>query len=1007
MSTHRPRAATGSGALARLGFVDTQRATALLADPVLVGFVTGPAGDDLVREIASTADPDQGLLGLIRLLEAANDGDPALVETAGLHAMLGAPSTTRTRLLSVLGASTAFADQLAHHPEHWLVLGMPSPRLPDELRDDLLTHVGADPSAQVPVSTLVGVEARDALRIAYRRRLLALAGRDLAHATPVTVVDLVSVGLADLASAALEAALAIARAETPRHEICRLAVIGMGKCGGRELNYVSDVDVIYVAEPVEGADEADALAVGATLAQTLAGACSTTTTEGSLWPVDAALRPEGKDGPLVRTVASHVSYYQRWARTWEFQALLKARPVAGDRELGEAYAEQISPMVWSAVQRENFVSEVQAMRRRVEQTVPARESQRQLKLGKGGLRDVEFSVQLLQLVHGRTEPRLRSPNTLEALEELSTYGFIGRDDAAAFDRAYRTLRVLEHRLQLARLRRTHVLPTSDKDLRRLARAARLETVAGLEQVWKSTRAIVRPLHESLFYRPILAAVATLSVADARLSPEAAQDRLKALGYQDPNGALRHMQALTEGVSRRAAIQRQLLPVLLGWFAEGTDPDGGLLAFRKVSDALGTTPWYLKMLRDSGVAAERMATVLSSSRSVAELMTRQPESTQWLDEDSLTPTPLVDLVTRARAVVKRRYVTVDAVDAVRQVRTREVLRTAIADIGGQTDIETVGLALSRATIAAIDGALLACERDVQARDLLDRAPTRLCVIAMGRLGGQELSYSSDADVMFVHDPLPGANPTHAQEYAHAVCSRMQNLLKANSPQLPVVLDTTLRPEGRDGLLVRSVDSYAQYYQRWSAGWEAQALLRAAPIAGDAEVSERFVEVIDPLRYPAAGMSEAAVREIRRIKARVESERLPRGVLPKEHLKLGPGGIADVEWTVQLLQLCHGHEVPDLRTTRTLAALRAAVAAELLDAEDGEQLTEAWNTCSEVRNAVMLWRNRASDVMPSSVADRYAVGQLMGYEPDNTGQLEDDVRRVMRHARAVVDRVFYGE
>lgn len=1003
--TSHPRPASSAAALARLGFTDTARAAALLATPELAQL--GGGGLTLLREIADTADPDQTLLGLIRLLEAAEQADHNAVDLAGLLDVLVLGSTTRTRLLAVLGVSTAFADQLAHHPEHWKALAAPSPRLPDELQEDLLAVVGADPRADVPVAALTGDDARNALRVGYRRRLIALAGRDLAHANPVSVVDMVTEELADLASAALEAALAVARAETPDHANCRLAVMGMGKCGGRELNYVSDVDVIYVAEPVAGVHEVDGLAVGAQLAQTLATVCSVTTAEGTLWPVDAALRPEGKDGPLVRTVASHVSYYKRWAKTWEFQALLKARLVAGDRDLGSAYLERIQPLVWSAVQRDNFVTDVQAMRRRVEQHVPKRESERQLKLGRGGLRDVEFSVQLLQLVHGRTEPRLRSGNTLEALEQLSTYGFIARDDAAAFDRAYRSLRVLEHRLQLARLRRTHVLPTSQKELRRLARAARLETVAGLDELWRTTRSIVRPLHERLFYRPILAAVASLTVAEATLSPDAARDRLKALGYSDPNGAIKNMEALTAGVSRRAAIQRQLLPVLLGWFAEGTDPDGGLLAFRKVSDALGSTHWYLKMLRDSGVAAERMAMVLSSSRAVAEWMTRQPESTQWLDEDSLTPPTLAELMTRVDAVVTRRESTADAVEAARQVRTREMLRTAIADVGGQLDIEAVGLALSHATIAAIGGALIACEREERAATALGAPPTRLAVIAMGRLGGDELSYGSDADVMFVHDPAPEADPVVAQAYAHAVCSRLQNQLKVNSPQLPVIIDTTLRPEGRDGPLVRTLESYEHYYQRWSAGWEAQALLRAMPIAGDAGLSAGFVELIDPLRYPAGGLSAGAVREIRRIKARVESERLPRGVAPKEHLKLGPGGIADVEWTVQLLQLCHGHDVPGLRTTRTLQALRAAVDAGLLSDDDADVLAAAWNKCSEVRNALMLWRNRASDALPNAVLDRVGVGRLTGYAPDETEQLAEDVQRLMRHARSVVDRVFYGE
>ncbi len=305
-------------------------------------------------------------------------------------------------------------------------------------------------------------------------------------------------------------------------------------------------------------------------------ACSITSPEGTIWPVDAALRPEGKAGPLVRTLASHVAYYQRWAKTWEFQALLKARPVAGDLALGQAYVDAVAPMVWAAAERDDFVVDVQQMRRRVEQTLPAADSHRELKLGPGGLRDVEFAVQLLQLVHGRTDEALRSPNTLEALESLSTFGYVGRDDAAELDRAYRFLRTVEHRLQLHRLRRTHVMPEDPDELRRLARSVGLRTdpVAALDREWRQHAREVRRLHEKLFYRPLLSSVARLASDEARLTPEAARSRLEALGYEDPAGALRHLEALTAGVSRRAAIQRTLLPVLLGWFADAPDPDGG-------------------------------------------------------------------------------------------------------------------------------------------------------------------------------------------------------------------------------------------------------------------------------------------------------------------------------------------------------------------------------------------------------------------------------------------------
>ncbi|MYV66744.1 bifunctional [glutamine synthetase] adenylyltransferase/[glutamine synthetase]-adenylyl-L-tyrosine phosphorylase, partial [Streptomyces sp. SID2131] len=436
------------------------------------------------------------------------------------------------------------------------------------------------------------------------------------------------------------AALAIAEAAAPADAAqCRLAVIAMGKCGGHELNYVSDVDVIFVGEPAEGADEGKAIQAAIRLASHLMRICSETTVEGTIWPVDANLRPEGRNGPLVRTLSSHLAYYQRWAKTWEFQALLKARAVAGDPELGSRYIEAVSPLVWQAAERENFVPDVQRMRRRVVDNIPAAQIERELKLGPGGLRDVEFAVQLLQLVHGRSDATLHSGATLDALAALAAGGYVGRADAAQLDEAYRFLRAMEHRIQLYRLRRTHLVPEDETDLRRLARSLGLRTdpVASLTKEWRRHAAVVRRLHEKIFYRPLLDAVAQLAPGETRLSPKAAGQRLEALGYADPVAALRHLEALSSGVSRKAAIQRTLLPVLLGWFADSADPDAGLLGFRKVSDALGKTPWYLRLLRDEGAAAENLARVLSAGRLAPDLLLRAPEAVALLgDPEGLKP-----------------------------------------------------------------------------------------------------------------------------------------------------------------------------------------------------------------------------------------------------------------------------------------------------------------------------------------------------------------------------------
>lgn len=986
--------------LLRHGFTDPSDAERLLDGAELALVRDDPV---LLEALGATADPDLALHGLVRLLEAQPDPTARreLLDT------LTAAKPLRDRLLGVLGASAALADHLARHAGDWQALVTYEPR---DLHPGVEEFERGLAEATDPVS----------LRVAYRRCLLSIAARDVCGT--IDVAD-TAAELADLATATLRAALSQARKAAPEDAAaCRLAVIAMGKCGGHELNYVSDVDVIFVAEAADGADEDKALRSATKLASHMMRICSETTVEGSIWPVDANLRPEGRNGPLVRTLSSHLAYYQRWAKTWEFQALLKARPVAGDAELGKAYTDALGPLVWQAAERENFVADVQRMRRRVIENIPAAELDRQLKLGPGGLRDVEFAVQLLQLVHGRTDATLRSGTTLDALRALASGGYVGREDAARLDEAYRFLRSMEHRIQLYRLRRTHLVPEAEADLRRLGRSLGLRTdpVTGLRREWKRHSGVVRRLHEKLFYRPLLDAVAQLAPGETRLSAEAARERLVALGYADPAAALRHLEALASGVTRKAAIQRTLLPVLLGWFADSADPDAGLLNFRKVSDALGKTPWYLRLLRDEGAAAENLARVLSAGRLAPDLLMRAPEAVALLGDGDrgggLEPRERGQLEQEVLAAVRRAENAAQGVTAARGVRRRELFRTAAADIVGSYGTETsaaeadqgalvdrVGAAVSDLTAATLAGTLRAVVREGWG----DTLPTRFAIIAMGRFGGNELGYGSDADVLFVHEPQDGVDEQEAAAAANKVVAEMRRLLQLPSADPPLLIDAGLRPEGKSGPLVRTLKSYEAYYRRWSLVWESQALLRAEPVAGDADLGRRFTELIDPLRHPQEGLGEDEVREIRRLKARMESERLPRGADPKLHTKLGPGGLSDVEWTVQLLQLRYGAREPGLRTTRTRAALAAAQEAGLLSAEDTAVLDEAWVLATRVRNAVMLVRGRAGDTFPTEPRELAAVGRYLGYGSGHAGDMLDAYRRTTRRARTVVEQQFYAD
>jgi [glutamine synthetase] adenylyltransferase / [glutamine synthetase]-adenylyl-L-tyrosine phosphorylase len=958
---------------------------------------TGPEPDRETGMVAlsRSPDPDLALLALDRLRTADPDGWPALDRAIATDRGL------RGRLLAILGGSTALADFLIAHPGEWRRLltdrQLPAADYPRALLEAVGAAAAADSGADTAAA---GVRA---LRTAYRGLLAEIAGDDLGHLVerelPVPDYADTTGRLTALAEAAVGAGLAVAAAEVGEaSERCRLAVIAMGKCGGHELNYVSDVDVLFVGD----GDLDVATRMASTMIRVAGQAC---------FEVDAALRPEGKAGPLVRTLDGHEAYYRRWARTWEFQALLKARPIAGDTELGAAYLDVVRPLVWSAADRDGFVDDVRSMRRRVEDHVPAELLDRELKLGRGGLRDVEFAVQLLQLVHGRTDESLRRRSTVDALAALGAGGYVGRTDAAELGESYRFLRLVEHRLQLQKLRRTHTFPAPDEsaELRWLARAT-----GTLPQRGKSEGEVlqaefhrhlhrVRRLHEKLFYRPLLEAVARVPTDALRLSTKSAQERLAALGYAAPDGALRHIGALTAGVSRRAAIQRALLPALLDMLAETPDPDGGLLAYRRVSEALTGTDWYLRVLRDEAAVVERLAILLGTSKLVPDLVVRAPEVLRLLgDPGQLAGRDTAEVADSLRQAVNRQSYLGNAVAAARSLRRHELLRVAAADLLGFMDVLPVCHALSSVWVAVLQATLAAVDRAESVAAGGRRA--RIAVIGMGRLGGAELGYGSDADVLFVCEPVDGVSDADAVRYAGRVAQSVRKLLGAPSQDPPLQVDVDLRPEGRQGSLVRTLESYRAYYGQWAQVWEAQALLRARPIAGDEELGARFVEMVDPVRYPAGGLDAARIREIRRIKARVDTERLPRGADPATHLKLGRGGLADIEWTLQLLQLRHAHEVPTLRTTSTVDGLAAAVEAGLVDEADATELREAWLAVTRARNVGTLVRSKVADQLPVAGRELVAVAAVLAPDVD-PGEFLDSFRRTLRRARAVVERLFY--
>ncbi len=989
------RAVSLQSQLAQVGVQDTNRAQKLLADPIMQNVDQ----NWLLSLLANLPDPDQALLNYLRLIESTQQHSKEAQDS--LYYICEDTQATQ-RLFSILGYSAFLSDFLIANPQQVAVLGNQA-----IVNGNTSFHLFT-----LHTQTAIPFDYQQAihqLRAQYWGRILQIAAQDLTSPHSKAEFSQIANSISTLVSHTLEQALEIAISQHPHGAKISFAILALGKTGAREVNYISDVDVMYIAQPkTEELSENEAVRVATELAQSIAKIVFSPAGMPSLWQLDANLRPEGKDGPLVRTLASYQDYYQRWAQSWEFQALLKARVVAGDRELGQALIDFVQPLVWNVVQRESFVQDSQQMRQRVENIAELKDAQRQLKLGKGGLRDVEFTVQLLQLVHGRTDPNLRVAATLDGLTALSQGGYVSRTQAENLAKNYQFLRTLEHRIQLLRFKRSHLIPDNMQDLKRIARSLRgtnLREAADLQALIKQVQAEVRKAHLEIFYRPLLPEVARLSADDVSLDKEAAKARLQAIGYKDPRSAIAHIKALTAGISRTAVIQRHLLPVMLGWFGQGPEPDAALKAFRVLSEQMGSTSWYMRTLRDSGTAGEQLAQVLSHSRYVANEMPALSESITWLaDKEALLPRSAQELQEELLALLSRRSTPLEIVTAGRYLRRKELLRTAIGQVLGLISATQVRQAITNAADIAVHAAYVAATAATQESfSLTGQAPlAEIAVIALGRYGGGELTYASDIDVMFVHEG--------SDEYAYKFAQHFRQLLAHTSNEPALMVDMDLRPEGKNGPLSRTLASYSAYYERWGETWERQALLRARFGAGSQELGEKFLTLIAPVRYPAAGLTDIQVRDIRLLKLRMERERIPKSVDPLMQLKLGRGGLTDVEWVAQLWQLQLAAKYPQLQITATLEVLDVLTELSVLTATQCDTLKSAWETASRLRDFNVLSTGQMLsskvDILPHDSDSLAVLAALWGEHIHSRQDVVDAYLRIARQARQIVEQLFYG-
>jgi glutamate-ammonia-ligase adenylyltransferase len=886
---------------------------------------------------AGSADPEGALARMMPVLEA----EPSILT-----------SDERLRRLALIcGASRALSRSLSMHPA-------------------LLDGEAPDPGS-VP------------LRL--RATLTAIAGDDLAgHIDVATATSRLSAAFDSL----VEERLTIARqALEERHPILPqtgLAVMAMGKWGAGELNYYSDIDMVFVHDPPAGMEN-EARVAAIALAGRLVSDLTTQTPDGTALQVDLDLRPEGGMGPITRSLDSYRAYYERWGEAWELQALLKARPAAGDPGLGRRFREMADALVWVQGLDAEALRNIRILKARAEEEALSRD----IKRAAGGIRDIEFTVQLLQLVHGRLDPDLRVTGTLEAIAALGTHGYVEETEAARLSDAYRFLRDLEHRLQLWDLSQTHLVPPAEADLERIGRSLGMSGDPGaeLEKKLARVRAEVRDLHERLYFRPILDSLAGSDTA--RLGPELATMRLAALGFRDVTAATRAFEDMTSGLSRRSRVMQQVLPLMLDWLSQTPDPDLGLDQMRILLANTTDHGALVNLLQGNPVAGERLCLLLGTGRLLGDLIDRIPEFIPRLADDPPTwdIRDVSDATARLVELLDSRPDPEAKVGTIRRFARRRKLRIAARDVFGDAPTEATLVSLSDTADATVAGGL---------HMLASGQPAVLGVVAMGKWGGRELSYGSDLDLMYVYAG------EKTREAAGRLATDLERVVSEPGRHGEgYQLDAELRPEGRRGPLARSLDSYRRYYEEWAEPWELLALVKARPVGGDLDALAEFAAVVEPIiwRQPDQEM----LRAIRAIKARVESERIPFAEDPALNLKLGPGGLSDIEFLTQLLQLRHGGDLVEIRVTGTLDALRQLHDTGVLDEDSHRILADTYLFLTRIRLRLHLQRGQSTDSFPARPDQVSRLAASLGF--DRHGDLTEEYRRHTRRTRKVFETLFY--
>ena len=998
----------------------------------------------LGEALRAVADPDMALNSLERYARA-------VLSRTFLSNLFRDSRKVLDLTLTVFGSSQFLADILIRHPQllAWLLE-------PGVLRGTPSSESLAAELADATCGLRTAARQWEALRRFKSREILRIGIQDL-----VGNLDLagVTAGLSDLADVILREAVAIADAElgarfgearVPGAEgsrRCRFVVLGLGKLGGRELNFSSDIDLMFVYD-----DEGETTGVGRPgdeparvvtnheyyrrLGETLSKAVGEVTAEGHMFRVDLRLRPEGRSGPVAASMPRCAFYYASYRQTWERLALIKVRPVAGDLALGEAFLGLVAPFAYPVALEPRALSEVRAMKDKITLGVAVEgKERRHVKLGYGGIREIEFIAQSSQVRHGGQEPWLRTPNTLIALHRLAGRGILSTEEYTALARAYTFLRTVEHRLQILHQLQTHVLPDAPAALHQLARRLGYDGRDGepaeafLREYRRHTEAV-----RGVYDRLLVDAAAPLPAAPAEpiaafflgAAPESAlRTHLGALGCEEVERAIHNLVALRDGSALARygrAVRRhlaRLAPALGEALREAPDPDMALNHFERLVAVADAREAFLDALAANPEAVRLLGRLFGTSEFLSRRLIHQPSLLEvLLDPELLRRATSRDaMATEIWQAVAGADGPSGRLDALRRYKQREELRIGLRDILGSADLAETGRDLTALAEACVETACRLAWDEARERfgpPLAGEDGGRPCgyaVVGLGKLGGGELNYASDLDLLFVYEEdgrtAGGEEGTlSAVEFFGKLGARTMRILTTITQEGAAYrVDARLRPGGQQGPLAQPLAAFAAHFQETAVLWERQAYLRARPILGDHGVAGRFAELTAAFTY-GPGLDADAAARIRAMRQRMEDERA-RGRNGRD-VKLGAGGIVDVEFIVQALQLRHGRDIPALRTPNTAAALAAIEAEGLLPAAEGKVLAEGYRFLRRVEARLRIVADLSLDTLPTGSARLGRLARRLGYDgpaPADAFLAHYEVHTTA--VRALFERVFMAK